>query len=144
MLTMKMLASALAVSALTAFSAAAQTQPDEIRRLLGEPVDVIAAAGFAATTASHRDLCGKPPEFDGHAEIIMRLEFGALEADAREQYTAAMIRQYQSNASIYGTLDGDAKRSFCRGLNSAVLHRSAEFFRKHPKLFEAKAPPPEP
>lgn len=80
--------------------------------------------------------------FDGHAEKIMRLEFGSLGGDGQERYKTAMTRQYQSNASIYGTLGEDAKKSFCSGLNSAILTRSAEFVRTHPQLFEAKAPPP--
>lgn len=128
---------------LMASPAVSQTQPDEIRRLLSTPVDIIAAAVFAASTASHRDLCGGPPEFDGHAEMIMRLEFGSLGGEDQERYKAAMTRQYQSNVSIHETLGGDAKKSFCSGLNSAILERSAGFVRTHPHLFEAKAPAPQ-
>lgn len=75
--------------------------------------------------------------------MIMRLEFGSLGAGDQERYKVAMTRQYQSNASIYGTLGKDAKKSFCSGLNSAILTRSTEFVRTHPQLFEANAPPPQ-
>lgn len=127
---------------MTTSAAWGQTQPEDVRRILGGSVDVIPAAAFAATTASHRDFCGNAPELDGHAEIIMRLEFGSLESADKERYTAAMTRQYHSNASIYNMLGEDAQRSFCRELNSSILRRAAEFVRKHPQLFEAKAPPP--
>ncbi|MBA8907467.1 hypothetical protein [Aminobacter ciceronei] len=129
---MKISIISFAALVLTASPAVSQSQPDEIRRLLNSPVDIIAAAGFAASTASHRELCGGPPEFDGHAEMIMRLEFGSLGAEDQERYKAAMTRQYQSNASIYGTLGEDAKKSFCSGLNSAILTRSTAFVRTHP------------
>lgn len=139
---MKISIISFAALVLMASPAVSQTQPDEIRRLLSRPVDIIAAASFAASTASYRDVCGGPPEFDGHAEMIMRLEFGSLGGEDQERYKAAMTRQYQSNASIYGTLGEDAKKTFCLGLNSAILTRSTEFVRMHPQLFEAKAPPP--
>lgn len=52
---MKISIISFAALVLTASPAVSQTQPDEIRRLLNSPVDIIAAAGFAASTASHRD-----------------------------------------------------------------------------------------
>jgi hypothetical protein len=141
-----MMKAALAAAALLIASTPvkSQTSPEEIRRLLKTPVDIYAAAKFAASAASYSDFCGGSPEFDGHAGIIRRLEFGSLGADDQEQYKAAMIRQYQSNEAIYRSLDAEAKKSFCSGLNSSMLQRSAEFVRSHPQLFETETPAPSP
>lgn len=130
-----LIATVLCVSGTTVF---AQTLPGDVRRLLGTPIDILQSAVFAANVASYRDNCGGPPERDGDAEAVMRLESGSLNPADRRKYKGASLHWYNSNKSTLASLDSTARKGFCRGLNSAVLHHVTEFVRAHPALFGKK------
>lgn len=128
----------LAAATTTSF---AQHSPEEVRKLLGQPVSMAEAAVLGAARASHSDLCGGPTEFEGHASVVSRLQYGSLGPADRDRLAVMMTRQHGSNAAIYETLDDDAKIAFCSGLASTVLAKTAEFVEAHPHLFEQRDVP---
>lgn len=118
-----------------------QSTPAEIQKMLGEPVRIQDAALFAASHGSFKNFCGTPLEFAGHINMIGRLEFGSLTPPDQETYKSIMLAQYQSNLEIWESLDGSAQKDFCRGLESSLNSRTADFITRHPALFVTKEAP---
>lgn len=135
---MKTLALAALIASSTATVAFAQSSPSDIRSMLGGPINIEQAALFAATRSSYKNLCGKDPEFEMHASVINRLQYGALdEGTDKELFRHLMIGQAESNAGIYAGLDTVGQKAFCEGLDSTVTRIAADFVEAHPTLFTA-------
>ena len=98
----------------------------QIRDQLGGPVDIEAAALFAAARASYKNLCGADPEAEFHAAIINRLQYRALDDVEKPALQQLIAGQVTSNAKIFTVPDLHAQASFCDGLNGAVLHSAAK------------------
>ncbi len=143
---MKSLVFAALITSLTVTSALAQSSPADIRAMLGSPVNIEQAALFAASRSSYKELCGEDPEFEMHASVINRLQYGSLdEGNDKELFRHLMIGQSESNAGIYAGLDIDGQKAFCEGLNSTITGIAADFVESHPTLFtETQATTPEP
>lgn len=122
----------------------AQSSPEEIRKMLGHPVDIENSVVFTASRSSLKELCNEEPEFEGHASVIGRLEYGSFDASDQDSYKRMLASQVQSNRSIFGMLDEDGRREFCQGLRSTILGYSADFVEAHPTLFTETEPEPRP
>jgi hypothetical protein len=124
-----------------AWAQGSEGSPEQIRRLLGAPVVIPEAALFAASYGTFRDFCDRQLDNVGIIEGITRLEFGSLAPEDQETYKSIMMRQYQSNTNLWSALaNKEAERAACRGLESTIIARAANFIRSHPGLFAQKEP----
>lgn len=137
-------ASMLAAATANAF---AQYTPEEVRKRLGQPVELTEAMLLGSAQVSHRELCGGATKHEGHAELISRVQLSSLDPADRDRLIEMIARQHESNVVIFEALGESARSSFCRGLESTVLAKAAEFVTAHPHLFEKRTgskPEPEP
>jgi hypothetical protein len=129
------------VSCLVSFAvagAAAQPSPDQVQKLLGEPVDLERLAVFGASRQSFKILCEAEPTLEGHTALITRLQYGSLSAEDQEAVSVMMAGQYESNESIFAALGKGAADAFCDGLDREITAYTAKFIERHPHLFKKR------
>lgn len=124
--------------------ASAQTSPEEIRQVLGKPVDIEKSVVFGANRSTFKELCKEEFEFEGHASVISRLEYGSLDAADQDLYRQMLVGQVRSNKTIFDTLDDEGKQEFCFGVRRNLLAYAADFVEAHPTLFKETEPKPKP